>query len=182
VTRFIAFSPALSACAVLAACGAPSAAPDAAAPAQPAVAETAYPVERDALGPYRALNEAHGLVFVSGLTAPAGPDGRIGGDLEDQTGAALRLLAEALAEDNLTLGDVAHLTIHVVQQDAAADADGIARAMQRAFATRLQPEAPARSVVAVSGFPDRPGARVMLSATASRPPPASPQAPDADTK
>lgn len=150
-------------------CGERAEPPAPAVRSEPASAPAPVLPERDGLGPYRPAREAGGLVFLTGVTAPAGPDGRIGGDLENQTGAALRLLAEALEQEALDLSDVVRLRIYVAGN---AEAEGLARALQRAFATRLQPEAPARSVIAVSGFPAHPGARVMLEATAARPDPA----------
>lgn len=110
------------------------------------------------------------LVSFSQILPPAGPDGLVIGDVESQTGAALRLLDEALAEHGLDRADLVHLSIHVVvDADGQIDTGGVTRAWQRAFANAMQPAAPARTVIGVAALP-APGARVSLTALAEQAP------------
>lgn len=144
------------------------------APPRPAVATVL-----DDLGAHAPVRTFAGeTVAFSQLMAPAGADGRIIGDVESQTGAALRLLAEALEAEGLTLADIAQLTVHVTTEpDGALDAAGVARAWTRSFGNRMQPAAPARTIVGVAALPG--GARVSLSALAVRPVPAhAPRTPE----
>ena len=126
------------------------------------------PVMRDALGPFSAAREADGLVYFSSVLAPPSEDGRTIGDVESQTGAALTLLSELLEAEGLGYEDVLHVTVYIVEEDGRLNVSGFTRAWQRAFATRLQPAAPARTVVGVSALPQE-GARVALEAVAARP-------------
>ncbi|PWE17512.1 hypothetical protein DDZ18_07525 [Marinicauda salina] len=138
------------------------------ADAADAPAAPAPPVMRDALGPFSAAREADGLVYFSSVLAPPNEDGRTIGDVESQTGAALTLLRELLQDEGLGYEHVLHVTVYIVEEDGRLDVSGFTRAWQRAFATRLQPAAPARTVVGVSALPQE-GARVALEAVAARP-------------
>ncbi len=154
--------------AALAACSEPpreDAAP-AAAPRQ----ERDYTLSNDALGGYAPSRPLRGeLVAFSQVLAPAGEDGVIIGDVESQTGAALRILDEALAAAGLSRGDVVHLTVHVVVDETGRiDAQGVARAWRRNFANAMQPAAPARTIIGAAALPSD-GARVSLTALAERP-------------
>ncbi|MEQ8404201.1 MAG: Rid family hydrolase [Oceanicaulis sp.] len=154
----------------LAACGSE---PDTAS-APPAPERSALTLATDELGafaPARAL--AGETVALSQILAPAGEDGEIAGDVESQTGAALRLLSDALDAEGLALANVAQITVHVVAEpDGSMDAEGAARAWRRSFGNRMQPAAPARTIIGVAALP-APGARVSLSALAVRPVPTS---------
>jgi|GEM_PF-365374 enamine deaminase RidA (YjgF/YER057c/UK114 family) len=160
---------------LLAACGgeAPVSSADRASPARPDSSPSAA-VITDALGPHAATRAFNGeAVAVSQVLAPAGEDGMVSGDVESQTGAALRLLSDRLEAEGLTLANIVQLTVHVVvDADGAMDADGVSRAWRRSFGNRMQPAAPARTLVGVAALP-APGARVSLSALAARPVPVS---------
>ncbi|MGJ3231971.1 MAG: Rid family hydrolase [Oceanicaulis sp.] len=165
------FIAAACAALLLGGCGAE----DARAPeGEPAPQAPALTLATDELGghaPARAF--AGETIAFSQVLAPAGEDGEISGDVESQTGAALRLLADALEAEGLTLAHVAQLTVHVVAApDGAMDAEGVARAWRRSFGNRMQPAAPARTIVGVAALPT-PGARVSLTALAVRPVPTS---------
>jgi enamine deaminase RidA (YjgF/YER057c/UK114 family) len=152
----------------LAACSAPPAEP-AANPRSAAERTTTPTLSTDALGGYAPARAVRGeLVALSQILPPSGEDGIVSGDLESQTGAALRILDEALAAAGLSRGDVVHLTVHVVvDEEGRIDAQGVARAWRRNFANAMQPAAPARTLVGVSALPAD-GARVSLTALAER--------------
>lgn len=152
----------------LAACS--EAPPDRSQAAAPAPAAPVYSIETDPLGGHAPARPARGeTVALSQILPPAGEDGTVHGDVESQSGAALRLLDEALAEAGLSRADVVHLTVHVVVDEAGRiDAQGVARAWRRNFANAMQPAAPARTLVGVSALPAE-GARVSLTALAERP-------------
>jgi enamine deaminase RidA (YjgF/YER057c/UK114 family) len=173
MTAFARLFPAAFITLALAACGgeAPQAEPS--VRERPALTPSVALVT-DALGPHAATRALDGeTVAISQVLAPAGEDGVVSGDVESQTGAALRLLSDQLEADGLTLADIAQLTVHVVvDADGAMDADGVSRAWRRSFGNRMQPAAPARTVVGVAALP-APGARVSLSALAVRPVPVS---------
>ena len=167
--------PAIAAALTLAACGgadqtAQTANPDPQTPPAPAI-------ERGDAGPASPWREtAQGLVRFSQLTPPSGPDAPALGDVESQTGAALRVLDERLNAAGLTRGNLVHLTIHVVPgADGAIDETGVGRALRRAFDTPIHPAAPARALIGVAALPGE-GVRVSIDATAERP--ALPDAPD----
>ncbi|XBQ15210.1 MAG: Rid family hydrolase [Oceanicaulis sp.] len=130
----------------------------------------ATPALTSPLGPHTPARVLGGeIIALSQILPPAGEDGSVSGDVESQTGAALRLLSDALAEQGLGLGDVAQVTVHLVAEpDGSLDTEAVARAWRRSFATRLQPAAPARTIVGVSALP-APGARVSLTVLALRP-------------
>ncbi|MEO1039245.1 MAG: RidA family protein [Pseudomonadota bacterium] len=156
----------------LTACSAPEPAP---APPETEQAD-AITVARDALGPFAPTRSATKTLHFSLITAPAGSDGLIAGGVEDQTGAALTLLGEALEDQQLGLSDITRLRIYVVTEGGEVDEAGLSRALTRAFATPLQPGAPARTVVGVSALPG--GARVGLEADAWRHSPSPAPNPD----
>ena len=165
---------------VLAACGAPAAAPDAPHAASATASGASSLTDAalaDGLGAFAPTRVAGPLLAFSQILPPLAADGAVIGDVESQTGAALRLLDEALAAEGLGLGDVVQVTVHVVAEDGAIDTDGVARAWRRSFGNRLQPAAPARTIVGVSALP-APGARVSLSALALRPGPLTPDTTD----
>ncbi|MFP4519609.1 MAG: RidA family protein [Oceanicaulis sp.] len=134
----------------------------------------ALTLSTDALGAYAPARAFSGeTIAFSQILAPAGADGTITGDVESQTGAALRLLSDRLEAEGLSLADIVQLTVHVVAEPGAAlDAEGVARAWRRSFGNRMQPAAPARTLLGVAALP-APGARVSLSALAVRPVPNS---------
>ncbi|MGX6648599.1 Rid family hydrolase [Maricaulaceae bacterium MS644] len=169
MTAFARVFPAALITLVLAACGADAPHAEPSAPARPALT-----LATDALGPHAPSRAFDGeTVAISQVLAPAGDDGVISGDVESQTGAALRVLSDRLEADGLTLADIVQLTVHVaVAPDGSLDADGVSRAWRRSFGNRMQPAAPARTVVGVAALP-APGARVSLSALAARPVPVS---------
>lgn len=140
-------------------------------PAAPSVQRGAVTISTDQLGGYAPARGVRGdLVAISQVLPPAGADGVISGDVESQTGAALRLLDDVLAAAGLSRTDVVQLTVHVVVDEAGdIDAQGVARAWRRNFANAMQPAAPARTLVGVAALPD--GARVSLTALAERPGP-----------
>lgn len=152
----------------LAACAGDPPEPGESAP--PPDAAQSYTLSTDALGGYAPSRSITGApVVFSQVLPPAGEDGRVNGDVESQTGAALRLLDAALREAGLSRGDVVHLTVHVVVDEAGGlDAQGVANAWRRNFANAMQPEAPARTLIGVAGLP-APGARISLTALAERP-------------
>ncbi len=165
----------LIAASLLAACG--GADQSAEAPAPSREAPPSADIVRDAAGPASPWREtASGLVRFSQVSAPSGPDAPALGDVESQTGAALRMLDERLEAAGLTRGDVVHLTIHVLPgEDGAIDEAGVGRALRRAFDTPLNPGAPARALIGVAALPGE-GVRVAVDATATRPAPSD--APD----
>ncbi|MEQ8435704.1 MAG: Rid family hydrolase [Oceanicaulis sp.] len=167
MTPFARVFPAALITLALAACGAETPQAEPAAPARPALT-----LVTDALGPHAPSRAFDGeTVAISQVLAPAGEDGVVSGDVESQTGAALRVLSDRLEADGLTLADIVQLTIHVVvDADGSLDADGVSRAWRRSFGNRMQPAAPARTLVGVAALP-APGARVSLSALAVRPVP-----------
>lgn len=176
--RMIAASPLFFAS--IAACsdgspGAPGPTETGAAPPAPG-----YTQSTDRLGGYAPSRAVRGeLVTFSQILAPAGEDGVITGGVESQTGAALRLLDDALASAGLSRADVVHLTVHVVvDEDGQIDAQGVARAWRRNFANAMQPAAPARALVGVAALPAD-GARVSLTALAERPAPDNDESDDA---
>jgi enamine deaminase RidA (YjgF/YER057c/UK114 family) len=144
--------------------------PQGAAPQTQAPGPAGFTLSNDALGGYAPARPARGeLVAFSQVLAPAGDDGLVSGDVESQTGAALRILDDALATAGLSRADIVHLNVHVVVDEAGRiDAQGVARAWRRNFANAMQPAAPARTLVGVSALPAE-GARVSLTALASRP-------------
>lgn len=139
-----------------------------------------YTQSTDRLGGYAPARAVNGeLVAFSQILAPAGDDGLVAGDVESQTGAALRLLDDALATARLSRADVVHLTVHVVvDEDGQIDAQGVARAWRRSFANAMQPAAPARALIGVAALPAD-GARVSLTALAERPAPDDDESDDA---
>lgn len=147
-------------------------APRESAPEPSTRVEASVEVQTDALGGYAPTSAVTGdLVAFSQIFAPVSETGVVIGDVESQTGAALRVLDEALAEVGLTRADIAHLTVHiVVDESGAIDAQGVARAWRRNFANALQPAAPARTLVGVAALPVE-GARISLTALANRPAP-----------
>ena len=176
ITRCVLISPLFFA--GLAACAeAPN---DQRAEAGRAASGPGYTLSTDALGGYAPARGVRGeLVALSQILPPAGEDGVIVGDVESQTGAALRVLDDALADAGLTRAHVVHLTVHVTVDEAGAiDAQGVARAWRRSFANAMQPAAPARTLVGVAALPGD-GARVSLTALAERPAPASTESPTA---
>jgi len=130
----------------------------------------AYTQSTDALGGYAPARGVRGeTVAFSQILPPAGEDGVVTGDVESQTGAALRILDEALSAADLSRADIVHLTVHVVvDEDSRIDAQGVARAWRRNFANAMQPAAPARTLVGVAALPAD-GARISLTALAERP-------------
>lgn len=130
----------------------------------------AYTLTTDSLGGYAPARAVRGETIVfSQILPPAGETGVVSGDVESQTGAALRLLDEALSAAGLSRNAVVHLTVHVVvDEDGRIDAQGVARAWRRSFANAMQPAAPARAIIGVSALPAE-GARVSLTAFAERP-------------
>lgn len=155
----------------LAACG-PGETETTGAEPQASPERPAQTITTDTLGPHAPARAFAGqTVALSQILPPAGEDGRISGDVESQTGAALRLLSDTLETDGLTLADIVQLTVHVVAEpDGSLDAEGVARAWRRSFGNRMQPAAPAHTLVGVAALPG--GARVSLSALAARPVPA----------
>jgi enamine deaminase RidA (YjgF/YER057c/UK114 family) len=132
-------------------------------------ANVGHSLSTDPLGGYAPSRAVRGeVVALSQILAPAGEDGVVRGDVESQTGAALRLLDEALSSTGLTRADVVHLTVHVVvDEDGGIDTEGVARAWRRSFANAMQPAAPARTIVGASALPAD-GALVSLTALAER--------------
>ena len=130
----------------------------------------AYSLSTDGLGGYAPARAVRGeAVVFSQVLAPGGEDGLVTGDVESQTGAALRLLDDALGASGLSRAHVVHLTVHVVVDDEGRiDANGVARAWRRNFANAMQPSAPARTLIGVAALPAE-GARVSLTALAERP-------------
>lgn len=161
--------------AMLSACG--GADQSAEAPAPSREAPPSADIVRDAAGPASPWRETgSGLVRFTQAAAPSGPDAPALGDVESQTGAALRVLDERLDAAGLTRGDLVHLTIHVVVSESGAiDEAGVGRALRRAFDTPLNPGAPARALIGVAALPGE-GVRVAIDATAERPAPSD--APD----
>jgi enamine deaminase RidA (YjgF/YER057c/UK114 family) len=157
------FFAGLAACSPAPQEGAPS-------PDDDSTARQGHTVSNDALGGYAPARPVRGeLVVLSQILAPAGDDGVVTGDVESQTGAAMRLLDDALAAAQLSRAHVVHLTVHVVvDEDGRIDAQGVARAWRRNFANAMQPAAPARTIVGVAALPAE-GARVALTALAERP-------------
>ncbi len=153
----------------LAAC---SQAPEDAGPAPSASTQDSpsYTLSTDALGGYAPARGVRGeTVAFSQILPPPGEDGVVTGDVESQTGSALRILDEALRAADLSRTDIVHLTVHVVvDEDGRIDAQGVARAWRRNFANAMQPAAPARTLVGVAALPAD-GARVSLTALAERP-------------
>ncbi|TGY88604.1 RidA family protein [Marinicauda algicola] len=153
----------------LAACGAPDVTPGGSVPEDAGYAAPPE-VRRDGLGAFRPAARAGGLVFLSAVTAPPGEDGTIPGDVESQTGAALRVLEEVLIDEGLGYSDLVSVRVLVVAGEDGLDTEGFTRAWQRTFGTRLQPHAPARSVAGISALP-REGALVAIEAVAAHPAP-----------
>lgn len=167
MSQFRAIATACLGAALLTACGEPSGGP---APAGEDEAGylPAPEVRRDALGAYRPAAQAAGLVFLSAVSAPPGEDGRIPGDVESQTGAALTVLGEVLIDEGLGYEDLVSVRVLIVAGEDGLDTEGFIRAWQRTFGTRLRPHAPARSVTGVSALPQE-GALVAIEAVAARP-------------
>lgn len=155
--------------ALLSACSAEPPQTETETPARPAPTLVTDPLGAHA--PARAVTGE--LVAISQVMAPAGANGTVSGDVESQTGAALRVLSDQLESIGLSLADIAQLTVHVAAEpDGSLDTDAVARAWRRSFGNRMQPAAPARTIVGVAALPT-PGARVSLTALAVRPGPAS---------
>jgi 2-iminobutanoate/2-iminopropanoate deaminase len=161
--RFSVSSLALCSAMMLGACG-QEREPEAGGPASASLSE----VRSGTLGAYRMLGEAGDLVFVSAVTAPADETGRIPGDVESQTGAALTVLDEVLRDRGLSYETLVFTRVMIVAETGEIDSAGFTRAWQRAFGTRLRPHAPARSVVGIAALP-QPGARVAIEAVAHVP-------------
>jgi 2-iminobutanoate/2-iminopropanoate deaminase len=101
--------------------------------------------------------ESAGLLFLSGQLALR--DGKIAGDITEQTHAVLDRVEALLREAGLTLGHILKATIWLT------DASDFA-AFNTVYAARLAPPYPARSCV-VSGLL-APGARIEIEVVAGR--------------
>jgi 2-iminobutanoate/2-iminopropanoate deaminase len=112
-----------------------------------------------AYGPYSHAVIAGNFVFVAGQTARDLATGRIiEGDVAAQTRRALEIICEILGELGLAPADIVRATVYLANMQ---DFD----AMNRVYASVIQPPYPARSTVEV-GMPF--GALVGIEVTAYR--------------
>jgi enamine deaminase RidA (YjgF/YER057c/UK114 family) len=116
------------------------------------------------------------LVYVSGtvpdVANPSAPQGSVEryGDTETQTRSVLLKIEKALADHQMTLGDVVMMRVFLVappKQDRM-DFAGMMRAYRERFGTALQRNRPARSTMQVAGLVD-PGWLVEIEVTAAKP-------------
>jgi len=108
---------------------------------------------KNALGPYSASVESHGLVFV------AGKGGKAGGTFAEEAEGAIRAVETELSRTNLTLADV--VSVNVFLTDMAQYAE-----FNQVYARLFPAPYPARACVAVSALPAN--LRVEVQAVAAR--------------
>ena len=102
-----------------------------------------------------------GTIYVSGIVGRDPRSSELArDDLETQTGVALEVIAEILAEAGATLAEVAKATIYLTDMARFADVNA---AYRRAFGDEL----PARTCVEVSSLPD-PEAQVEIDVVTTR--------------
>jgi enamine deaminase RidA (YjgF/YER057c/UK114 family) len=119
-------------------------------------------------------------IYISGLLPPqnnqAGPLGstaRYGGGTEAQAELVFKRLEEALAVQNLGLGDVVMMRVYLAgdpAQGGAMDFAGMMAAYKRYFGTPTQPNKPARATMQVAGLVGGPGPLIEVEAQAVRRP------------
>jgi enamine deaminase RidA (YjgF/YER057c/UK114 family) len=119
-------------------------------------------------------------IYISGLLPPqnnqAGPVGstaRYGGGTEAQAELVFKRLEEALAVQNLGLGDVVMMRVYLAgdpAQGGAMDFAGMMAAYKRYFGTPTQPNKPARATMQVAGLVGGPGPLIEVEAQAVRRP------------
>ena len=113
-----------------------------------------------AIGPYRHVVEAGGLVFVSGQI-PVNPEtgDLVAGDVRAETRQALENLSAVLESSGLGLGDVVKTTVYV------ADISNFG-VVNEVYAEFFKEACPARACVQVAGLPK--GAAIEIDAIAIR--------------
>jgi len=107
----------------------------------------------NALGPYSASVEAHGLVFVSGK------GGKSGGSFAEESEGAIRAVEKELARSQLTLADVLSVTVFLTDMAQYAE-------FNQVYGRLFPAPYPARACVAVSALPAN--LRVEIQAVAAR--------------
>jgi enamine deaminase RidA (YjgF/YER057c/UK114 family) len=114
--------------------------------------------------------------YLSGMVAPvANPNAPKGslesfGDTKTQTIGAIGEIKKALAEQDLTLGDVVMMHVYLVgdpAKDGKMDFAGMMEGYTQFFGTKEQPNKPARSTVKVSALIS-PGYLVEIEVIAAR--------------
>ncbi len=118
-----------------------------------AATHTSHLAAENALGPYSASVEAHGLVFVSGK------GGARTGSFAEECEGALRAVEKELARSGLTLADL--VSVNVFLTDMAQYAE-----FNQVYAKLVPKPWPARACVAVSALPAN--LRVEVQAVAAR--------------
>jgi 2-iminobutanoate/2-iminopropanoate deaminase len=118
-----------------------------------AVAPAKHLEAKNALGPYSASVESHGLVFV------AGKGGKAGGTFAEEAEAAIRAVETELARSQLTLADV--VSVNVFLTDMAQYGE-----FNQVYGRMFPQPYPARACVAVSALPAN--LRVEVQAIAAR--------------
>ena len=111
------------------------------------------------VGPYSAVTEANGFVFVSGQI-PVGPDGvMVTGDVAAEAGRVLDNLGAILGDLGLTWTDVVKTTIFLTSMRDFA-------VVNEVYGGYVGDPAPARATVEVAALPK--GARVEIELVAAR--------------
>jgi enamine deaminase RidA (YjgF/YER057c/UK114 family) len=114
--------------------------------------------------------------YLSGMVAPvanpSAPKGSIEayGDTKTQTVGAIGEIKKALAEQNLTLGDVVMMHVYLAgdpSKDGKMDFAGMMEGYKQFFGTKEQPNKPARSTVQVFALVS-PGYLVEIEVIAAR--------------
>jgi len=117
-------------------------------------------------------------IYISGLlplqnnqAGPVGSTARYGGGTEAQAELVFKRLEEALAVQNLGLGDVVMMRVYLAgdpAQGGAMDFAGMLAAYNRYFGTPTQPNKPARATMQVAGIVGGPGPLIEVEAQAVR--------------
>jgi len=107
----------------------------------------------NALGPYSASVESHGLVFVSGKGGPSD------GSFAEEAEGAVRALESELARSKLTLADVVSVNVFLTDMGQYAE-------FNQVYARLFPQPYPARACVAVAALPAK--FRVEIQAVAAR--------------
>ncbi|MBK7644170.1 MAG: hypothetical protein IPJ19_14175 [Planctomycetes bacterium] len=119
-----------------------------------ASAPSKHLIAENALGPYSASVEAHGLVFV------AGKGGSSAGSFAEEAEGAIRAVEKELARSGLGLADVVDVTVYLTDMARYAE-------FNQVYARVFPAPYPARACVAVSALPAN--LHVEIKATAARP-------------